>query len=402
MTLISIEEAHQRLLQNVATMPTQTVPLASGGERILAKDMAATRTQPPFSASAMDGYAVIAADCTQGAMLEVVGEAAAGHNFDGQLQRGQALRIFTGAPVPAGADAILIQENASRNGSTLTVNETVPQSKFIRPAGLDFKKDEVLLSAGDKLGFRQLSLLAAMNIAQVPVYKKPLVAILANGDELVEPGQEPGPNQIIASNQVGVAELARNMGADVLMLGIARDDKQDITEKVKQAMRANADLLVTLGGASVGDHDHIQSVLGEQGMQLDFWRIAMRPGKPLMAGNIGPMQVLGLPGNPVSALVCALLFMRPLLAKMSGNTSPQQTEVAVKLTKPIKANDQRQDYMRAALHTNVQGELCAEPFDNQDSSVLSVFSQAHALIIRPPFAPQAKAGEWHSALRLSE
>ena len=403
MSLISIEEALGRLLKDVVPTASEQLPLLEAGERVLAQDVAATRTQPPFSASAMDGYAVRAADTTDPERaLKVIGEVAAGHNFDGTLQTGEALRIFTGAPVPAGADAVLMQENARRDGDNLFCQGGVTVGKFIRPAGLDFEEGQTLLKAGNPLGFRELSLAGAMNHASLPVRKKPVVAILANGDELVEPGQTPGPNQIIASNQVGIAEFVKNCGGTPMMLGIAPDQPEEITARVKQAIEAKADVLVTLGGASVGDHDLIQDVLGAEGMELGFWRIAMRPGKPLMAGALGPMKVLGLPGNPVSSLVCALLFLGPLLDKMLGRSVPLANQGVTKatLTADLPANDMRQDYLRASLSTDEHGDLITEPFGKQDSSMLALLTKADALIIRPPHAPAAKAGEKVELLKL--
>ncbi|SDR06801.1 gephyrin-like molybdotransferase Glp [Pseudovibrio sp. Tun.PSC04-5.I4] len=403
MSLISIDDALERLLKGVEATQTEHLPLLEAGERVLAEDVAATRTQPPFSASAMDGYAVKAADTSDpNRSLKVISEVAAGHSYDGTLQHGEALRIFTGAPVPDGVDAVLMQENARRDGDNLFCEEAVPVGKFIRPAGLDFKEGEVLLKQGDILGFRELALAGAMNHATLPLHKKPLVAILANGDELVEPGETPGPNQIIASNQVGIAEFVRSLGGTPLMLGIAPDQPQEITARVKQAIEAKADVLVTLGGASVGDHDLIQDVLGAEGMELGFWRIAMRPGKPLMAGSLGPMKVLGLPGNPVSSLVCALLFLGPLLNKMLGRTVTQTNQNVIKatLTAALPENDLRQDYLRAQVTTDDQGNLTTEPFAKQDSSMLALLAKADALIIRKPHAAAANVGDQVDLLKL--
>ncbi len=404
MSLISIEEALERLLKNVVPTNSERLPLLEAGDRILAEDISATRTQPPFSASAMDGYALKAQDTTNSeTALRVIGEVAAGHNFRGTLKSGEALRIFTGAPVPDGADAILMQENARRDGDNLYCLESVPEGKFIRPAGLDFREGQILLKAGDPLGFRELSLAGAMNHAALPVHRKPVMAILANGDELVEPGQTPGPNQIIASNQVGIAQFVKDCGGTPLMLGIAPDDPRQITARVKQAIEARADVLVTLGGASVGDHDLIQDVLGAQGMELGFWRIAMRPGKPLMAGSLGPMKVLGLPGNPVSSLVCAILFLRPLLDSLLNRSTPSASHSMAKaiVSVNLPANDLRQDYLRASLKTDKTSNLVAEPFEKQDSSMLALLAKADALIIRPPHAPAVKAGETVELIRLS-
>ncbi|MDD7908593.1 molybdopterin molybdotransferase MoeA [Pseudovibrio exalbescens] len=395
MSLIPVEEALARLLQGIDPVAVESVALASAGERILAEDVHATRTQPPFSASAMDGYAVVSSDTmSPDKPLTVIGEVAAGSSYQGTMQPGQALRIFTGAPVPDGATAILIQENARREGDQLFAHEPTREGQFIRPAGLDFKQGDALLTAGTKLDFRALSLAGAMNHAALPVRRRPLVAILANGDELVEPGETPGPNQIIASNQVGIAELVRRCGGQPLMLGIAPDDSADIGSRVARAIKEKADVLVTLGGASVGDHDLIQSTLGSAGMDLQFWRIAMRPGKPLMAGSIGPMRVLGLPGNPVSSLVCGLLFLKPLIEALLAQTAPaHKAEQTLPLGAPLKPNDMRQDYLRARIEVDNHGNKKLVANERQDSSMLSLLSASDALIVRPPHAPAAEIGE---------
>ncbi|WP_310620196.1 molybdopterin molybdotransferase MoeA [Flexibacterium corallicola] len=394
MSLISVEEAKARLLASTYPLEAEMVSLLDAGGRILAKDLCAERTQPPFAASAMDGYAVIAEDTNHSERpIQVIGEVAAGQSFSGKVTKGSAVRIFTGAPVPDGADAILMQENADRESNIVFAKQPVSKGKFIRPEGLDFSKGEVLLKSGTKLDYRELSLAASMNYSQLPVYKRPLVAILANGDELVAPGEEPGPNQIVASNQIGIARLARECDANVLLLGIAPDNKEQIADKIKQALEAKADILVTLGGASVGDHDYIQEVLGQVGMSLEFWRIAMRPGKPLMAGHIGQTKVLGLPGNPVSSLVCALLFLKPILRKITGQLDLGGERVAAILGASLEENDFRQDFLRAELTEDNNGNLVATPFAIQDSSMLSMFTKAHALIVRKPNAPAAQTGE---------
>lgn len=395
MSLISVEAALKSLLAGVKQTNIEQVPLLDAGARVLAKDVRATRTQPPFSASAMDGYAVRASDTTRANdPLRVIGEAPAGQAYKGSLKQGEALRIFTGAPIPDGANAVLIQENAHRDGEMIYALQPVDEGKHIRAAGLDFSQDDTLLHAGQQLDYRALALAGAMNHPTLPVYCKPRVAILANGDELVEPGQIPGPNQIIASNQIGIAELVRRSGAIPVMLGIAPDNEQEIAKRVTKAITLNCDILVTLGGASVGDHDLIQKTLGNAGMDLEFWRIAMRPGKPLMAGSIGEMKVLGLPGNPVSSLVCGLLFLVPLIQTMLGQspaTNPTDHPV-LPLASPLPQNDMRQDYVRARIVSD-SGRETLQPFKTQDSSMLSLFHQSQALIIRPPHAPEASEGK---------
>lgn len=401
MSLMPIADALALLLQDVDRRDTEMVPLEKANHRILAQDVAASRTQPPFAASAMDGYAVRAEDAAHaGAELKVIGEAPAGHSFKGFVSTGEAVRIFTGAPVPDGCDSILIQENAHRTADTISVIEPPKAGAFVRPAGLDFAEGQTLLLAGKKLNYRDLALAAAMNHAELPVVRKPLVAILATGDELVRPGGTPGPDQIIASNHLGVAGLVEDCGGEVLDLGISPDDPVAMAGLVTKALEAKVDILVTLGGASVGDHDLVQGVLGDQGMNLAFWRIAMRPGKPLMAGKLGQTKVLGLPGNPVSSLVCSLLFLKPLLARMLGDIAPRDDETDAILGAALKENDRRQDYIRARLEFDESGRAVATPFERQDSSMLRLLADSGALIIRPPYAPALAAGASVKILKL--
>lgn len=393
MSLMPVADALARLLAGVEPREDEQVALADANGRVLARDLASTRTQPPFSASAMDGYAIRHADLANiPAQLTVVGEAPAGHGFSGTVSPGEAVRIFTGAPVPPGADTILIQENTSREGDIVTAQERPDRGAFVRPAGLDFSTGETLLTAPTKLGYRDLALAAAMNHATLPVRRKPIVAILATGDELVRPGASPGPDQIIASNHAGIAALVEDCGGTPLDLGISPDDPVIMAQHVRKALQSGADILVTLGGASVGDHDLVQDVLGAQGMDLAFWRIAMRPGKPLMAGHLGTTKVLGLPGNPVSSLVCGLLFLKPLIAAMLGCAESRSGKTQAVLGEDINENDRRQDYVRAGLETGSDGQLVVTPFARQDSSMLGLLARSGALIIRPPHAPALVAG----------
>jgi molybdopterin molybdotransferase len=388
MSLLPVDEAVARLLDGVRPMGSETVAVADAAGRVLAADLAARRTQPPFAASAMDGYAVRASDSGAGARLKIIGTSRAGERFGGAVGPGQAVRIFTGAPVPDGADAILIQENAERLGDEIRVDEPPQAGSFIRLAGLDFKEGDVLLRAGRGLDPRALALAAAMGHAALPVRKRPSVAILATGDELVSPGEKPGPDQIIASNSVGIAALVRASGGEPFDLGIAADRIEDIGARVERA--AGADILVVIGGASVGEHDLVQAALSAKGMALDFWRIAMRPGKPLMVGTLGRTRVLGLPGNPVSALICGQVFLKPLIRAMLGLAAPDEITTAT-LGAAMPANDGRQDYVRAKLHA-AEGHRVATPFALQDSSMLATLAAADALIIRPVLAPPAPAG----------
>lgn len=400
--LLPVAEARDRLLAAATPVTSlETVPLESADQRVLAHDLKACLTQPPFHASAMDGYALRAIDAPKiGSVLTVIGEAAAGHAFAGRVGEGQTVRIFTGAPLPDGADAVLIQEDAEVIGAgKIRTAFQVTEGRHIRPRGQDFAEGETALKAGTELTFTDLTLAAAMNHAALPVFRKPLVAILATGDELVAPGGTPNPAQIIASNTFGVAALARKAGADVIDLGIVVDDEALIRAAIDKAVSANADVLVTLGGASVGDHDLVQAALKAQGMALDFWRIAMRPGKPLMVGRIENMQVLGLPGNPVASLVCSLLFLEPLIHKLS-HRRPTSRETVVTTATTLKANDQRQDYLRARIVGHDNGQPIVETFAKQDSSMMNIMAQSDCLIVRAPFAQELEVGGECVAVRL--
>ena len=405
--LLPVSAALSRIVACVAApLPQEFVALSRASGRTLASDLAARRTQPPFPASAMDGYALRAADVTQEpATLRLIGTSAAGHGFGGTVEAGQAVRIFTGAPVPAGADTVVIQENTEAGVGEVRVLKGEVAGRNIRRAGLDFAEGDVLLKRGTRLGPCELALAAAMNHGTLPVTRRPRVALLATGDELVAPGHEPGPDQIIASKTNAVAAYAEAAGAEVLDLGIAADTFPAIEERIRAARTAGADVLVTLGGASVGDHDLVQKALTREGMELGFWKIAMRPGKPLMHGQLAGMQVLGLPGNPVSAIVCAVLFLIPLIRALAGDATPlaDVSESAV-LGADLPANDARQDYLRATVRADpsaAAGLPVATPFGRQDSSMLRVLAQSHGLIIRPAHAPEARAGDPCRIIRLA-
>jgi molybdopterin molybdotransferase len=392
MALLPVSEALQRLLDGAAPGEAETVPLAEAAGRVLAEPVMALRTQPPFDASAMDGYAVRATDVAKvPVQLEIIGAAPAGQRFPGKVEPGQAVRIFTGAPMPDGADTIVIQENTSSVGENgVEVTETVAAGRHIRRKGLDFAEGDRLLEAGRVLDAAALSLAASANHAALGVVRRPLVAIIATGDELLPPGSEQGQDQIIASNAFGVAAIAQSVGARVLDLGIAPDRKEAISALVREAMDARADVIVTLGGASVGDHDFIHDVLTGEGMALDFWKIAMRPGKPLMFGRLSGTRCLGLPGNPVASLVCSHLFLKPLLARLGGRPYQPDMRKAV-LGTALPANDMRQDYIRAVVAAGPDAPV-ATPFRVQDSSMLRIFAEANALIVRQPLAAAADAG----------
>lgn len=406
MTLLPVAEAVARIVAGVAPLASETVPLAEAAGRILSANLAARRAQPPFPASAMDGYAIRAADATVGATLRVVGTSAAGRSFAGTVSRGEAVRIFTGAPVPDGADTILIQEDADTlPGGAIRVREAAVPGRHVRRAGLDFEDGAVLLSAGVRLGFRELSLAAAMGYDAVPVRRRPRIALIATGDELVPPGTLPGPDQIVASNAIGLAALVASHGGEPHDLGIVRDEAGAIADVVRRAVGLPADVVVTLGGASVGEHDLARMALEAAGMRLDFWKVAIRPGKPLMFGSIpgddgrAAVRVLGLPGNPVSALVGGLVFLAPLISAMLGAPHRDLTEPAV-LAVDVPANDSREDYVRASLAAAPDGLPRVAPLSPQDSSMLSTLAAAGCLLIRPPHAPPGRAGDLCRILRL--
>ncbi|MGY6708085.1 MAG: molybdopterin molybdotransferase MoeA [Rhizobiaceae bacterium] len=393
MALLPVEDALSRIVGGARPKPAELVPLAQAGGRVLAEDVVASRDQPPFDASAMDGYAVRASDIANPpARLRVTGEAAAGRRFEGRIGPSEAVRIFTGAPVPPGADTILIQENARRvDAETLEALDATAAGRHIRRAGLDFTLGRTVLEAGRELDAAALSLAASANRPALPVHGLPTVAILATGDELVPPGTPPGPDQIVSSNNVGVAEIIRRAGGRAIDLGIARDREAEIGAAIARARRDGADVIVTIGGASVGDHDLVHKALTGQGMVLDFWKIAMRPGKPLMFGRLGEAFALGLPGNPVSALVCAHLFLAPLVARLAGRLHADNLR-DMRLGADMAANAERQDYVRAHA-VRVDGQMVATPLDLQDSSMLSALAAANVLIVRPPNAPPARQGD---------
>lgn len=401
--LIPVSEALARILASVpGPVAAEDVALMHAAGRTLAESVTARRTQPPFPASAMDGYAVRSADAGRpGASLRCVGTSAAGHGFSGAIGPGETVRIFTGAPVPEGADAILIQENAEARGDAVVALEPAAPNRFIRRAGLDFVEGEALLEAGDTLDARRLALTAAAGHPRVAVRRKPRVAILATGDELVSPGEVPAWDQIVASNALALAALVDAAGGVAIDLGIAGDSLEALESAFARARAEQADLLVTLGGASVGDHDLVQSALAREGLELGFWRVALRPGKPLMHGRLGDMLVIGLPGNPVSSIVCGLLFVVPAIRALLGDAGAgaDRSEPA-QLGRDLAENDDRADYMRATLVTAPDRLPVVHPEARQDSSMLAVLGRAEALLIRDPHAPAARAGDPCRIIRL--
>jgi molybdopterin molybdotransferase len=392
MALMPVQDALAAILKGAAPRGHEDVPLIEGHRRVLARDLAALRTQPPQAMSAMDGYAVRSADATQGAKLNVVGEVAAGRPFDRTLGEGEAARIFTGGVMPDGADAVVIQEDTRRDGDVVIIDEAALPRRHVRAAGVDFSAGDVLLRAGRRMSDRDLALAAAMNHAQIPVHRRPKIALLATGDELVMPGKPLAPGQIVYSNGYALHALMRGEGAETFDLGIAPDTMQATKAGIRAARESGADVLVTMGGASVGDHDLVQAALKEEGTEMAFWKIAMRPGKPMMHGRLGAMRVVGLPGNPVSSYVCAVLFAVPLIRALSGRPDVHPMRRAARLGSDVAANDQREDYLRATLARNPDGSLVATPVARQDSSLLGFLAGAQALLIRAPFAEQATAG----------
>ncbi len=397
MSLLPVAEARARILDGVDIGESEIIDLTAASNRILAEDLTARRSQPPFDASSMDGYAVRSEDIANCPVtLKLIGEAPAGRMFEGTVGKGEAVRIFTGAPVPKGADAVVMQENTNAGDGVVEILESVGSGNFIRPTGLDFKDGNVVLKAGQKLNARNIGLAASMNHADIWVRRKPVVAILSNGDELVPPGGNPRPDQIIASNSISLAAAVRAFGGEPLDLGIAPDRMDIIKSSIKKGLEA--DILVTIGGASVGDHDLIGPAFGELGIELGFWKIAMRPGKPVIFATKGKTRILGLPGNPVSSLVCSRIYLKPLIEKMLGASEVSEIFEA-SLTKDLPANDLRQDYLRAVAEPGPDG-MSVTPFPKQDSSMQRTLAHANALIVRKPFAEAVKAGDKVSVLPL--
>jgi molybdopterin molybdotransferase len=389
--MITVEEARARILAAFAPLAAEQVALTEGLGRVLAEDIIARVTQPPSAVSAMDGYAVRAADVAKvPVQLRVTGYAQAGHAIAGKLQAGEAARIFTGAALPPGADAVVIQEDTTASGDQVEVRESAHVGRHVRAAGTDFNKGDILLKKGRRLTARDIGIAAAMNAPWLRVTRRPRIAILATGDEVVMPGEPIGPTQIVSSNSLSLSAFVTACGGEPVHLGIAPDNL-DVLQRMAAAA-AGADLLVTSGGASVGEHDLVQKALGAAGMELDFWKIAMRPGKPVLFGRVGATPVLGLPGNPVSALVGSTLFLRPAIDKMLGLAASAAPGATAILGRDLPENDSREDYLRAEVSYDSTGRLVATAFPKQDSSMLSLMARADCLIVRPIRAPAIKAG----------
>ena len=399
MALLAVEQALARMLSGIKALAAETVPVAEAHGRVLAEDLAALRDQPPRDVSAMDGYAARSADLP--GTLEVAGESGAGRPFTGTLNPREAVRIFTGAVVPAGADTVVAQEDTERDGDRVTL-PTSPQGKFIRKQGFDFKAGDALIKAGRRLGARDVGLAASMGHAAVKVSRRPRVALAATGDELVRPGEVAAPDRIVASNPLSLAAIVRNESGEVADLGIFPDRVDVIVGAIRRARDLRADVLVLIGGASVGDHDLVAPALAKEGVVPTFHRVALRPGRPLLFAEAGALRVLGVPGNPVSSIVCALLFLVPLVRTLQGRNDAMLEPEAAVLGADLPENDARQDYLRANIKRGPDGRLVATPFGRQDSALFALLTAADGLVIRPPHAPAAKSGERCRVLRFAD
>ncbi|MFQ5764723.1 MAG: gephyrin-like molybdotransferase Glp [Rhodospirillales bacterium] len=390
--MISVAEALAKVVQGVSRVSSEQVPLAAALGRVLAEDVASRVSHPPAAVSAMDGYAVRAADVKDPpATLTRIGESAAGARFEGAIGKGECIRIFTGAPLPEGADAVVIQEDTSTDGDAVTMKEAAIPGRFVRPQGLDFAAGEVLLSAARVLTARDVGLAAAMNVPWLLVRRRPRIAFAATGDEVMMPGDPLGPDQIVSSNSLALGAYVRALGGQPVNLGIARDTEESLRQVLAGAR--GADLLVTTGGASVGDYDLVTKVLGAEGLDLGFYKVAMRPGKPLIFGRLGDVPVLGLPGNPVSTAVTAVIFLKAAIEEMLGIRTDADAAATAVLGRDLRANDERQEYLRAVTSLDADGNLVATPFEKQDSAMLTRLAEADCLVVRAPGAPAAKKGD---------
>lgn len=384
-------------LATAAPLGEESVPLFDAHGRVLADPLFAGMTQPPAAVSAMDGYAIRHADAREGAALSVIGEAPAGRPFAGMVGSGQAVRLYTGSVIPAGADHVVIQEDTRREGDRIRLTAPQPEPRNIRPAGIDFAEGDLLISAGCVLGPAELAVAAAANHASAKTYRRPRIAVIANGDELRPPGSNPGPGEIISSTPYALGALIAEWGGEFEFLGIARDDPGDIRARLDTAR--TADIIIPLGGASVGDHDHMQAVFTEAGLEPVFSRVKLKPGKPTWYGRLGTAHVLGLPGNPASALVCAQLFLKPLIWRLTGRAADEALVWRrARLTAPLPAPGSRETFLRGMAGLDSDGWATCTPASNQDSSLLSPFLKADLLIHRPANAPAAAAGDSEDCL----
>ena len=398
--MLSVEEARARILSGLTHVAAEIVPISDAWNRVLAAPVVARLTQPPADVSAMDGYAVRAADAVSGETLRVIGEAPAGHPFGGSVSAGETVQLYTGSVVPAGADAVLLQEDAARDGDMIRVCETIGVGRHVRPRGQDFSAGDTVVRPGQRLTARQIGLTAAANHPFLSVYRRPEVAILATGDEVALPGEPIGPGGIVSSNSHMLAAMVRAAGGRPVVLPVARDTPDAVAEAAARGLRA--DILVTTGGASVGTHDVVQAGLAAHGFALDFWQVAMRPGKPMIFGRVGGTPVLGLPGNPVSAFACAVLFLLPALRRLAGLPGDAPETVTARAGAAMRANDHRADHLRATLGRDETGALVATPFAKQDSAMLSLLSAADCLVLRAPHARPVAVGEAVEVILISD
>ena len=397
--LVDVEKAISNVLEGITSLDSEQISISEAFGRVLANDIASKTTQPPLAVSAMDGYAVRNQDVTSvPRTLTQIGESTAGDGFNGSIGEGETVRIFTGAPVPKGADAVVIQENTEKLERKIIIKSTSVVGEFIRPKGLDFEKGDVLLKAGTRLNSRHVALASAMNVPWVNVKRKPRIAILPTGNELVMPGEPIKSGQLISSNSLGLTAFVEAAGGVGINLGIAKDDPYSIRSLISNL--DGVDMLVTIGGASVGDYDLIKTVLKEEGLNIHFSRVAMRPGKPLIFGRIKGKPMLGLPGNPVSAGVTAVLFLKPAIDLMLGRYPLNVPEETAILGADLQKNDRRQDYLRSTLNRGNNGDLYVNPFSKQDSSMLAIFTKADCLIVRKPYAEQITKGQRVPIIRL--
>ncbi|MBI3444801.1 MAG: molybdopterin molybdotransferase MoeA [Magnetospirillum sp.] len=389
--MISVEVARETILAGIQPVGTEVIGLNQAVGRILAEDLVARVSHPPVAVSAMDGYALKAADLAPlPRRLKVIGLSAAGAPFAGTVSEGETVRIFTGAAIPPGADTVIMQENVRKDDDSVEILTGAPVGRHVRPAGLDFSTGDMLLPVGTLMGARAVGLAAAMNCPNLTVRRRPRIAILSTGDEIVLPGDPMEATQIVGSNGPGLAAMVSALGGEPIHLGIAKDSRESLRTMISAAR--GADLLVTTGGASVGDFDLVQDALTEAGMKLNFYKVAMRPGKPLMFGDMKGIPVLGLPGNPVSAMVCAIIFMEPILRALNGRSTVTQAINAL-LGRDLPPNDERMEFMRATLERTDQGLVVAMPLEQQDSAVLSGLARATCLLVRAPHAPTALVGD---------
>ena len=401
--LISVGDALGLIANTASPLPTTNITLKDAVGHVLAEDMFAQVTLPPLDASAMDGYAVkLEEHHKQDSVFTLIGESPAGAPYAGKVGSDETVRIFTGGAVPSGANHVIMQENISADGTEITLTEPVSPASHIRKAGIDFARGDTIVKAGTKLGAYELAILAAANCADLPVMRRPLVALIANGDELVAPGSSVNEGQVISSNPYGLAPLLEAWGADIINMGISKDDPKAIEKQIEDAIDQGADILVPIGGASVGERDYMRSVFADMGYEKNFEKVAVKPGKPVWFGTLGDRYALGLPGNPASALVTAHVFLKPLVLALSGNANPANPFIIARTTVNLKANAWRAEYVRAHAEVDERGSIHVTPYPRQDSSLLTPFLTANCFIVREADTPALKVGDPVSVLMIGD